>query len=252
MRQFILLLLLALALSGCGSSSDNSSSAGTQSFTLESAAVTINVPRDVSSTASTHELGTVKLTIIALNGSANIPSGLQNTYNIALTTSNTTTQTTGEQAVIPLTIPSGTISLDIEILDAKGDIISLAPSVTMTVKSNTPNQTFNIQTQGVVNNVKVILPTITLGQPFNGPITVDAYDPSGALIIGSTLYANIFMLVDQDTTDATSLTVGTVTSTQVNVTGPKDVVNLHYNGANIQQIQITVQSPTLKPVTIKK
>jgi hypothetical protein len=78
---------------------------------------------------------------------------------------------------------------------------------------------------------------------------VNAFDASGALIVGSAPYNNPFTLTDNDGSGATSLTDGATTGSVVTVGGPNDVVILNFDGEDIDPFTITATIPGKAPQT---
>jgi hypothetical protein len=95
----------------------------------------------------------------------------------------------------------------------------------------------------VVASVTVTLPSTHAGTAFSGPITVQAFDRFGLLIVGAAPYANPFTLTDGDASAHTSLTVGAVTAKTVTVATPNDVVILNYDGAAVAPYTVTATIP---------
>ena len=95
----------------------------------------------------------------------------------------------------------------------------------------------------VVASVIVTLPVTRAGTSFSGPITVQAFDRNGVLIVGSAPYANPFTLTDTDASTHTSLTNGSVTAKTVTVATPNDVVILNYDGAAVAAYTVTATIP---------
>jgi hypothetical protein len=117
-------------------------------------------------------------------------------------------------------------------------------TVTFTIAAGVANQSFSAQLDGVVASVTVTKPALTPGTSFSGPITVQAFDASGALIVGSAPYANPFTLTDNDLTNHTSLTLNAQTAKTVGpVSSPNDVVILNYDGGVEPPFTITATIP---------
>ena len=72
---------------------------------------------------------------------------------------------------------------------------------------------------------------------------MQAFDASGALIVGAAPYANPFTLTDNDGSGATSLTDNATTGLAVTVAGPNDVVILNYDGSAIDPFTISATVP---------
>jgi hypothetical protein len=102
------------------------------------------------------------------------------------------------------------------------------------------NPSLAAQLDGIVASVTVSAPHLQPGTSFSGPITVNAFDASGALIVGPAPFAFPFTLTDTDGSNHTSLTDNGSTGKSVSDGSPNDVVILNYDGANIPSFQITV------------
>ena len=107
-------------------------------------------------------------------------------------------------------------------------------------RAGASNPALAAQLDGVVATVTITAPNLQPGTAFSGPVTVSAYDASGALIVGAAPFANPFQLTDTDGTPHTSLTDGSTTGKTVTDGSPNDVVILNYDGANIPSFSITV------------
>lgn len=221
---------------------------------LTSASLTITVPRGPSSAQRTPRFvspnsASILITVLTVNGAA--PTAAQvppavNPTSVALSTAgggNCTVTTAGETCTVPLPVPTGSVQYLLQVKDAASHVLS-RNTVTFTVLPGVANQTFTAVLDGVVASVTVQVPAVHAGTAFSGPITVNAFDASGAGIAGAAPYANTFTLTDSDTTGHTSLTVNGVTATTVTVTSPNDVVLLNYDGAPDPPFTVTA---TIQP-----
>jgi hypothetical protein len=185
------------------------------------------------------------ITVVSVNASP--PTADQapvNPTTVALSTAaggNCAVLPAGETCTVPLPVPTGAVTYLLQLKDAAAHILGRS-TVTLTVPGGT-NQTFSAVVNGVVATVTVTLPATHAGTAFSGPITVQAFDASGALIVGSAQYANAFTLTDSDTSAHTSLTNNGVTAKTVTVLGPNDVVILNYDGTAIPPYTVTATIP---------
>jgi hypothetical protein len=218
-----------------------SSSAGgsaTVTFTVNTGSVTI--AQFVSPNSAS-----ISITVVSVNGSP--PTAAQapvNPTSVALSTAsggNCVVSGSGETCTVPLPVPTGAVTYLFQLKDSASHVLGRS-TVNFTVPGGS-NQTFSAVVNGVVASVTVTLPATHAGTAFSGPITVQAFDASGALIVGSAQYANAFTLTDSDTTAHTSLTNNGVTAKTVTVLGPNDVVILNYDGAAIPPYTVTATIP---------
>jgi hypothetical protein len=142
----------------------------------------------------------------------------------------------GETCIVSIPAPSGAVVYQFDLLDASANILA---TNTVTFQIQPGANTFSAQLMGVVATVSVFAPTLHKGTSFSGPITVNAFDASGALIVGAALYAYTFKLTDNDATGHTSLTNNAVTGATVTVGSPNDVVILNYDGGTDSTFTIT-------------
>lgn len=218
--------------------------------TTTSASLTITVPRNTSSAQrSPHYVSpnstSIAITVVSVNGIApTIAQAPVNPTIVALSTAgggNCTVSPAGETCTVPLPAPTGAVQYTFQLKDSTGNVLA-RNTVTFTIAA-TSSQSFAAVLAGVVASVSVFKPTLQTGTAFSGPITVQGFDPSGALIVGGAPYANAFTLTDNDTTSHTSLTVNAVTGKTVTVTSPNDVVILNYDGASEPPFTITATIP---------
>ena len=210
----------------------------TATFTVNTAVLTI--PQFVSPNAAS-----VSITVVSVNGSPpTVAQAPVNPTSAALSSSaggSCTTPPAGRTCTVPLPAPTGAVTYLLQLKDATARILG-RNTVTFTVPGGT-NQTLSAVVNGVVANVTVTLPSTHAGTAFSGPITVQAFDASGALITGSSPYANAFTLTDSDASTHTSLTDNGVTAKTVTVLGPNDVVILNYDGTAIPPYTVTATIP---------
>ena len=214
----------------------NSPQLGPQS----SASLTLTVPRGPSSSKRSPDYvspnsASIEITVLTVNGSA--PTATQvpvNPTTAALSTAsggNCTVSGAGETCTVQIPAPTGAVQYRFRLKDAGAVHVLAQNTVTLTIAAGVANQSFSVQLDGVVASVTTTLPVLTPGTSFSGPITVQAFDASGAMIVGSAPYANPFTLTDNDKTGHTSLTLNSQTALTVGpVMTPNDVVILNYDG----------------------
>lgn len=219
-----------------------SSSAGgsaTVTFTVNSGSLTVS--QFVSPNAAS-----ISITVVSVNGSP--PTAAQapvNPTSIALSSAaggNCVVSGSGKTCAVPLPVPTGAVTYQFQFKDATARVLARS-TATVTVVAGAGNQNFPAVVNGVVASVTVTLPATHAGTAFSGPITVQAFDASGALIVGSAAYANAFTLTDSDASAHTSLTNNGVTAKTVTVLSPNDVVILNYDGAAIPPYTVTATIP---------
>jgi hypothetical protein len=198
-------------------------------------------PRFVSPNAAS-----LTITVLSVNGSsptsAQVP---QNPTTVALSTAsggNCTAGPNGETCTVPIPAPTGNVQYRFDLFDASNHLLA-TNTVTFTVLPGVGNQSFATALKGVVVSVTISTPALNSGTPSSNPLTVQAFDASGALITGNAPYANPFTLTDNDSTGHTSLSDNGTTGKTVTVNGPTDVVLLNYDGTAITSFTITATIP---------
>ena len=223
-----------------------------------SALLTLDVPRSGSSAQRAPKYvspNSAKLVVTVLTVNGNAPSATQvppalNPSTFALTTApggNCTVSPNGETCTVTIPAPTGQVTYQFDVFDAANNKLS-TNTLTYTIAAGS-SPSLQAQLKGIVSTVTVTAPTLTAGTSFSGPITVQAFDASGALIVGSAPYNNPFTLTDNDGTGATSLTDGSTTGLVVTVAGPNDVVILNFDGQDIDPFTITATVPGKAPAT---
>lgn len=248
-------------LAGCGGGSSTPAPVGpvptpapTATPAPGTATLTLGVPRSTSSgqrapkAASTAAF--LVVTVKTVDGqpptAAQVP---QNPQTIPLSTAaggNCTVAAGGETCTVTIAAPPGTVTYQFDVLDANNTKLATSTATFTITPGTTPH--FTTAVDGIVASVVVTTPTLNAGTTFSGPITVQAFDAGGTLIVGSTPYANPFTLTDNDTSGATSLSDGTMSGATVTVGAPSDVVNLSYTGTADDPFTISVTLPG-KPAT---
>ena len=261
MRAVAVASLVILA--GCGGGSSTPAPVGpvpspvpTASPAPGTARLTIGVPRSGSSLQRAPRAATtaafLKVTILSIDGqppTATQVNPAQNPQTIALSTAaggNCSTSPGGETCTVTILAPPGTVTYQFDVLDANSNVLATTTATYTITPGTTPN--LSTAVKGIVASVTVTTPTLAAGTPFSGPITVQAFDAGGTLIVGSTPYANPFTLTDNDPTGATSITDGTMTGPTITVGAPGDAVNLTYTGTADDPFTLTIAIPG-KPAT---
>ncbi len=231
----------ALAACGGGSVPSQQQSNSTASIPTQSATVTLFVPRSGASSSVraprfvSPNAATLIVTTLTVNGNAPTsaqvpPSANPTTATLSTGTGgNCTAVTGGLSCTVAVPAPTGAVKDSFQLEDGASNL--LATNVA-TLNVTGGSQTFAVQLMGVVRTVTVVAPSLHYGTAFSGPITVSAFDASGAQIVGSAAFANPFTLTDGDATGHTSLTDNATTGTSVTVGSPNDVVILNYDGSN--------------------
>ena len=258
----ILSLLLLAGCAGAGGSSPAPVQAPPTSSPLAAggagaATLTFDVPRRSSSARRAPQYVSpnsafLVVTVKTVNGqpptAAQVPPAL-NPQQFALSTApggNCTTSPNGESCTVTIPAPTGQVTYQFDLLDASKNKLA-TNTLTFTIAAGSaPN--LQAVLNGIVSTVTVSAPTLTAGTSFSGPITVQAFDASGALIVGAAPYANPFTLTDNDATGATSLTDAT-TGSAVTVGSPNDVVILNFDGEDIDPFTFTTGVPAAPPQT---
>ncbi|HEY6235530.1 MAG TPA: hypothetical protein VIW69_10555 [Candidatus Elarobacter sp.] len=223
-----------------------------------SATLTLDVPRGSSSAQRTPKYvspnsKTLVVTVKTVNGqpptAAQVPPAL-NPETFPLSTApggNCTVSPNGETCTVTIPAPTGQVTYQFDLFDASNNKLA-TNTLTFTIAAgSSPN--LQAQLNGIVSTVTVTAPTLNAGTSFSGPITVQAFDASGALITGSAPYNNPFTLTDNDASGSTSLTDGATTGLVVTVAGPNDVVILNYDGTDVDPFTITATVPGKAPAT---
>ena len=216
------------------------------------ATLTIGVPRTGSSAQRAPKYvspnsALLDVTVKTVNGqpptATQVPPPNPQTFTLSTAPGgNCTNAPSGETCTVTVPAPTGQVTYQFDLYDA-GKAHKLATNtLTYTIA---PGSTQNLQAvlNGIVATVSVVTPTLNAGTSFSGPITVRAFDGSGALIVGSAPYSNPFTLTDNDATGATSLTNGGTTALTVTVGSPNDVVILNFDGQDIDPFTISSTIP---------
>jgi hypothetical protein len=255
-----------ILLAGCGGGSSAPAPIGpvptpvpTASPAPGTATLTLGVPRSGSSAqrapraaAAGTTAAFLVVTVKTVDGqpptAAQVPT---NPQTIALSTAaggNCTTSPSGETCTVTIPAPPGVVTYQFDVLDASNNKLATTTATFTITPGTTPHLSTSVN--GIVASVVVTVPTLNAGTPFNGPITVQAFDAGGTLIVGSAPYSNPITLTDNDTTGATSLSDGTMTGLTVTVGAPSDVVNLSYTGTADDPFTIGVAVSGKPPTTV--
>jgi hypothetical protein len=219
---------------------------------LGTATLTLDVPRGGSSARRAPKFVSpnsafLVVTVKTVNGqpptASQVPPAL-NPQTFALSTApggNCQTSPSGETCTVTIPAPTGQVAYQFDLLDASQHKLA-TNTLTFTIAAGSaPN--LQAVLDGIVASVVVSTPTLTAGQSFSGPITVQAFDASGALIVGNAPYANPFTLTDNDSTGATLLTNGGTTALAVTVGSPNDVVILNFDGEDVDPFTVSDTIP---------
>ena len=251
-------------LAGCGGGSSAPAPVGpvpspvpTATPAPGTATLTIGVPRSGSSVQRAPRAGGstaafLVVTVKTVDGqpptAAQVPT---NPTTIALSTAaggNCTTSPSGETCTVTIPAPPGQVVYQFDVLDANNNKLATITATFTITPGTTPHLTTAVN--GIVASVTVTTPTLNAGTPFNGALTVQAFDAGGTLIVGSAPYSNTFTLTDNDGSGATSLSDGTMTGLSVTVGGPSDVVNLSYTGTADDPFTLTIALPGKPPTNV--
>jgi hypothetical protein len=215
-----------------------SSQGGSATFTVTVNSAAVTIPAFVSGNAVS-----LKGTILSVNGSAptaaQVPAS-QNPSTIALLTSgagrNCLFAPGGETCTVNVPAPTGQVVYQFDLFDSSNRKLA-TNTVTLAVQPGA-NQ-FQVQVKPIAVTATFGLPTLNHGTSFSGPITVQAFDASGALIVGSVNYNTAFTVTDNDASAHTSLTLNTTTAKAVTTVNPNDTIILNYDGTAIPSFTIT-------------
>jgi hypothetical protein len=233
-----------ILLAGCGGGSSTPvptgpipSPAPTATPAPGTATLTLGVPRSTASAqraprAAGSVATTLVVTVKTVDGQPPTPAQVPtNPTTIALSTAaggNCTTSPSGETCTVTIPAPGGQVVYQFDVFDANNKKLATSTATFTITPGTTPHLTTAVG--GIIASVVVTAPTLNAGTPFSGPITVQAFDAGGTLIVGTAPYSNPITLTDNDTTGATSLSDGTMSGLTVTVGAPSDVVNLSYTG----------------------
>ena len=211
--------------------------------------LTLTIPRSTSASQRSPRFvspnsAVLRTTVKTVNGQP--PTATQVPVNPTTTLlstgagGNCTASPAGETCTVTIPAPSGSVVYQFDLLDAATPPHVLATiTVTLTIAPGSTNPNLQATLDGVVASVTITAPHLQPGTAFSGPITVQAFDASGALITGSAPFALSFTLTDNDGTTHTSLTDGGTTGKTITDGSPNDVVILNYDGANIPSFSIS-------------
>jgi len=245
------LLLVASGIAACSGGGGGSSTpvtAPTNSpLSGPTGTLTLTIPRNSDAAHRSPRFvspnsASIVITVKTVNGQP--PTTTQvpvNPTTVTLSTGaggNCTVAPSGEVCTVTIPAPTGTVVYQFDLLDSGGH--KLATNTVTFVIAAGSNPNLQAQLDGIVATVTVTAPHLNPGTAFSGPITIQAFDASGALIVGPAPFAFSFTKTDNDGTAHTSLTDNGTTGKTVTDIGPNDVVILNYDGANIPSFSITV------------
>ena len=264
MNKRALIVASLLVLAGCGGGGGGSSAVAppppvpsptaTPVAALGSATLTLSIPRATSAGQVLPQFvspGTTSISIVinSVDGNTTLPAGVPRTTTVALTTTGAnppcTASPSGQTCTVPIPAPTGVVNYTFSLLDASNNVLAVA-TVSFTIAAGSNNPSLRAVLNGVVKTVSVFIPQFSSGTSFSGPITVNAYDASGALIVGGAPYFAPFTLTDGDTSGHTSLTNGGTTGLTVTVNSPNDVVIMNYDGATEDPFSVNANGSTLQ------
>jgi hypothetical protein len=246
------LLLVASGIAACSGGGGGASTPVTAPTTspLEgpTGTLTLTIPRNSDSAHRSPQFVSpnsafIVVTVKTVNGQP--PTTTQvpvNPTTTALSTGsggNCVVAPSGEVCTIKIPAPTGTVVYQFDLLDSSNHKLA-TNTVTFVIVAGSTNPSLTAQLDGIVASVTVTTPHLNPGTAFSGPITVQAFDASGAQIVGPAPFAFSFTLTDTDGSNHTSLTDNGTTGKTVTDGSPNDVVILNYDGANIPSFTITV------------
>lgn len=133
-----------------------------------------------------------------------------------------------------ISLPSGQQKLTVTLYDApkaKGLGAALSSVITTVKIVAGKATTLSLATDGIPTTATVLLGnpgassvTVTQGEPTSAPVSVNAYDAKGNLIVPPGNYATPILLIDNDASGATTLSKTTIKA-------PDTSVTLNYNGS---------------------
>ncbi len=260
------LLIAAIGLAACSGGGGSTTlapqpAATTTPISGASGTLTLTIPRNPNAVrrgpqyVSPNSVS-LRTTVKTVDGqpptSAQAPQNPSTTVLSTGTGGNCTVGPNGETCTVAIPTPSGTVVYQFDLLDVSGHVLA-TNTVTLQIAAGS-NPSVQAQLDGVVATVTVTAPNLQPGTSFSGPVTVNAYDASGALIFGSAPFANPFTLTDTDGSSHTSLTDGGTTGKTITDGGPNDVVILNYDGTYVPSFTITAtvngQTTTSGTVTV--
>ena len=212
------LLLVASGIAACsgggaGSNVTPLTAATTTPLSGPTGTLTLTIPRKTDAAKRgpqyvSPNAVSLRTTVKTVNGQPPTTTQVpQNPTTTALSTAqggNCTVTPAGETCTVTIPAPTGTVVYQFDLLDQNNNVLA-TNTVTFTIGAGS-NPALAAQLDGVVATVTVIAPHLQPGTAFSGPITVNAYDASGALITGPAPFANSFTLTDSDGSTHTSLT----------------------------------------------
>ncbi len=183
----------ALAACGGGSTISSQQLGGAGSIPTQSVTVTLFVPRSGASARAREprfvspNAATLTVTTLTVNGNAPTAAQVPPSVNptIASLTAGAggdcTAVTGGLSCTVPVPAPLGSVQYSFQLKDSASNL--LATNVA-TFNVTGGAQTFATQLMGVVRTVTVTAGMLHHGTAFSGPVTVNAFDASGAQIAG--------------------------------------------------------------------
>lgn len=212
---------------------------------LNTARVTISAPPRTAGASAVAPITSIVAVIKSINGNASIPAGVAATTVVPVTASNCA----GQNCTFSMSAPAGTIST--VVTEYAGSTYVATGSFTYT-STGAADQAQTLALGAIVGNAAITAPALTLNEASTQPLTIVVTDPSGAVVNGSTPFANALTLNDDDSSGATGLQVGNVTSTfgaSVPYNAATTVINLVYNGNGYGNITITATGPAAEIAT---
>ena len=213
------------------------------------ATLTLTVPRAASESSDRRVPRYVSVnsaalvtTVITVNGSA--PTSTQVPVNpstaplSSASGGNCTSGPAGLTCTVTIPAPTGSVVYQFDLIDAGGHKLA-TNTLTLQIQPGA-NSNLQAQLRGIVASVTIGAPTLHQGTAFSGPITVQAFDASGAQITGAGPYALALTVTDNDPSAHTSLTANAQTAKSVAVNDPNVVVILNYDGGPASSFTLTV------------
>ena len=224
------------------------------------ATLTIAIPRAAPASSArapryvSPNSAAVQVTINSVDGSTTLPAGVPRTTVVQLSSApggNCTASGGGETCTIGIIAPAGQVSYTFTLLDNASptphQLAVKTATYTIPAGPRASNSSLQAQLNGIVASVTIVPPTFAAGTSYSGPLTVTAYDASGAAITGPAPYAAPFTLTDGDGSGHTSLTAHGQTGSTAPVGAPGDVVIINYDGQVNDGFTITSSGGTLPP-----
>jgi len=227
-----------------------SSPGGSTTGSVNNASITIAAPiRSASGLNSVTPLSSIVAVITSINNSTSIPSTVNPTTSVAITSNTCSYGTDQSQCTFTLPAPAGSISAVISEY-AGSDAVATGSFTFNSTGAAGQSETFTLG--AIAGNVTITPPSFVPDQPSVQQLDIAVTDPSGALLTGNAPFAEPLTITDTDAGGTTQIEEGTDQTTlgkTAPFTNPGALVSIVYNGGGDANIHITASGQSARVAT---